>query len=458
MLLRKRNDSKLITDMKAICAAVMKNEFLPVVSTIAAEMGVKAYFVGGGLRDMLMGREIRDLDFALDSQPDKLPEIFADRIDGTFFWLNEQRLQARVVKKNEKKLMTFDFAPLRGSDIAQDLSLRDFTINAFALPLTGEDTSIIDPLNGINDLQQGFIKACSDDSFDDDPLRLLRAFRFAAIPGFSIVPETWRKICDKTLLLKRVAPERIRAELFQILDAPDASEILDKLNESGLLYELIPIFYVPEVDVLPTVEHRIKNIIEVEKTMAELELCFPNAAEYMHDYLGHEVESGVTMRALVKLAVFLSGYTAGASVSETAEKFRLGCKARKVLEILSLKAGQTSLLPAWKPTERAMFRFFRDSEPAGPGALIIAFAQKLLPCELCADMAKFHFTVYPNVREDTFLSGEEIMAILGTGPGRQVGEAVKFLRDAESAGLVNSKAEAFDYIHKNLLTKDRTVI
>src|SRR5512138_802468 len=99
--------------MKSTREALLSNEFLSIVSTIAVEMGVNAYFVGGGLRDMLMDREIKDLDFALDSQPEKFPETFARMIEGTFFWLNEQRLQSRVVKKSSKKVMTFDFAPLR---------------------------------------------------------------------------------------------------------------------------------------------------------------------------------------------------------------------------------------------------------------------------------------------------------------------------------------------------------
>lgn len=445
--------------MKSAPSGLLKNEFLAIVSAIAAEMGVRAYFVGGGLRDMLMGREIKDLDFALDSQLEIFSEKFAHRIEGTFFWLNEQRLQSRVVKKIGKKLMTFDFAPLRGSDIAQDLSLRDFTINAFAVPLTGEESSIIDPLNGIHDLEKRLIKACSDDSFDDDPLRLLRALRFATIPGFSIAPGTWRIICEKAPLLEKVAPERVRAEFFQILDASGACEALDKLGESGLLAEIIPIRGVSEKDVSITMGQRVKKIIEVEKIMAKPDYYFPDAGKCLHDYLGHEVESGVTMGALVKLAVFLGGNgTAGTSAHATADKMKLGCTARKVLEILSVKAGQMSSLPVWKPTERAFFRYFRDSEPAGPGALIIALAQKLLPGDLCADMARFYFTAYPNMRDVAFLSGEEIMTILNIGPGRPVGEVMKRLRDAESLGLVNNKNEAMDFLAKNLLTKDGAVI
>jgi hypothetical protein len=445
--------------MKTACAELLKNKFLALVSAIAVEMGVKVYFVGGGLRDMLMDREMKDLDFALEGRPEELPEIFARRIGGTFFWLNEQRLQSRVVKKSDGNVLTFDFAPLRGCDIVQDLSLRDFTMNAFAVSLTEEKSAIIDPLNGLHDLRQCLIRACSEDSFDHDPLRLLRAIRFAAISGFSIESGTWRKIREKAPLLQRVAPERIRTEFFQILDASRAAPALGKLHDSALLPEIIPFCFTPEESDSPTIDQRISNLIEVEGIMAQPDFHFPGVGEYIYGYLGRGVESGVTMSSLVKLAVFLGCNShAGTPASATADKLRLGCKARRVLEILCGKIRLMSALPAWKPTERAVFRFFRDSEPAGPGALIIALARKHLPPELCARMARFFFTDYPNMRDEAFLSGEEIMAILHTGPGLMVGKAMKLLRDAESAGLVNDKTEALAYLGKNLLTKDEAVI
>ena len=163
------------------------NEFLATAAKIAAEMGIRAYLVGGGPRDMVMGRDISDFDFALEDEPEQFPRLFARTIGGTFFWLDEQRLQSRVVRTCDAGVMTFDCAPLRGAGIDEDLSLRDFTINALAIPLDAEEVPLIDPLGALRDIRQGVIRACSDACFDDDPLRLLRALRFAATSSASSV-------------------------------------------------------------------------------------------------------------------------------------------------------------------------------------------------------------------------------------------------------------------------------
>ncbi len=438
---------------------LLTNKFLAIVSDIALEIGVKAYFVGGGLRDMLTGREIKDLDFALEGRPKEFPETFAGRIGGTFFWLSEQRLQSRVVKRDGDNVMTFDFAPLRGPDIMQDISLRDFTINAFAVSLTEKPPSIIDPLNGLHDLRQCLIKACSKESFDQDPLRLLRAIRFSAVLGFSVDPETWRIICDKALLLQKVAPERIRAEFFQILDTRSTVDAFGKLRDSALLSEIIPFSYALPKDDSSPFAVPVSNLIEIDGIISQPAFYFKSVGGDIHDYLGREVESGVTMASLVKLAAFLGGYDNAVTLaSATAEKLRLGCKARRVLENLCSKVGQMSTVAVWKPTQRAIFRFFRDVEPAGLGALIIALARRHLTPELCTEMARYYFTDYLDATDEAFLSGEEIMATLHIGPGRMVGRATRLLRDAESAGLVNNRTEALEYLGKNLLTKEETVI
>jgi len=452
-------DSKLVTDMNTACIKLLENEFLAIVSTVAAEMGVNVYFVGGGLRDMLTGREIKDLDFALECRPGELAEKFARRIGGTFFWLNEQRQQARVVKRNGSNVLTFDFTPLRGCDIARDLSLRDFTINAFAVSLSENKGYIIDPFNGLHDLDQRLLKACSEDSFENDPLRLLRAVRFAAVLGFSIEPGTWRTICCKATLLRRVAAERIRSEFFQILDSRDAAAALGKLHDSALLSEIIPFSFTSNKGSAPSIAVPVSNLIEVEEIMGEPAVYFPGFGEDIHDYLGREVESGVTLASLVKLAVILGAFENAATLaSATSGKLRFGSNSRRILEILCGKIMLMSVPAAWKPTERAIFRYFRDSEPAGLGALIIALARKYLKAELCAEMAGYYFTEYPNIGDEAFLSGEEIMTLLRTGPDRKVGMAMRQLREAESAGLVNNRAEALAYLGKNLLTKEETVI
>jgi poly(A) polymerase len=441
--------------MKPLLAKKIFNEFTDTVSDIAAELSVKAYLVGGGLRDALLGRELNDFDFALSGAEEELPRTFADRTKGSFFWLDKSRHQSRVVKKYENKIATFDFAPLRGSSIAEDLALRDFTINALALPLVPEYSSIVDPFAGIGDIRQGIIRACSIQSFESDPLRLLRALRFEAILGFAIEASTWLDISEKAHLLKNVASERIRDELFLILASSRAAVSLERLHECSLLGEVLPCNLLTSV----TIGKRISSVLEIESFFNNLAILFPVDDKKILCYLSEELESYVKLCSLVKLAAFLRQPDGATELAtEIANKLKLGVKARKVLEILLSEKNQQFAWHEKKLTKRAVYRFFKDMEPAGPAVLIAAAAREMLPIELCREMFKYYFVEYGNEREETLLSGDEVMDILGIGPGKMVGEAMKYLRYAESVGMVNNKAEAREYIGKNLLTKDEPVI
>ena len=433
------------------------NEFLATAAKIAAEMGIQAYLVGGGPRDMVMGRDISDFDFALDGEPELFPRLFARTIGGTFFWLDEQRLQSRVVRPCDAGVMTFDCAPLRGAGIDGDLSLRDFTINALAIPLAAAEVSLIDPLGALRDIRQGVIRACSDACFDDDPLRLLRALRFAATLGFAIEPGTWRAIGEKARLLHRVAAERIRDEFFRILATPDACPSLARLHESGLLAAIFPSLSITPEQTAGSFVERLERVHAVQACMADLVSAPSPFTENIHECLSLEVEAGITVGSLVKLGVFLGGDYDQKMVAMTVGRLRPGARTLRVLEILCAYAGTAAVLRHWKPTERAMYRFFRDREPVGLASLIVSVAGGLVSARLCSDMVDFYFNHYPAVRDDSLLSGEEIMGILGVPPGRPVGEGMRVVKEAESIGLVNSKTEAVDYLGKNLLTKDDPV-
>ncbi len=135
----------------------------------------------------------------------------------------------------------------------------------------------------------------------------------------------------------------------------------------------------------------------------------------------------------------------------------MGCKASKVLVTIAGDTPPVFTGSGMNVTKRALYRFFKDREPAGPAVLISAVARKLLHLELCQVMLRYYYGEYEDESEETLLSGKEIMEILGIEPGRMVGEAMDLLRYAESVGLVSNKTEAREFIGKNLLTKDEAV-
>ena len=432
------------------------------IGRLAGECGEKAYLVGGSVRDLLLGRELKDLDFALSGSCAEIAGAFARSIGGCFFWLDEERLQSRVVKKDAAGSLTFDFAPQRGGTIAADLLQRDFSVNALALPVAGEGCSIIDPANGVTDLRNGIIRTCSAESFADDPLRLLRAIRFAATLGFTIDGATWEALVRQAALLERVAAERIRDELFQILAAPRIEASLLLLLDSGLLPRIFPRLLwgtatSPEEEYRSSLNQRIGSAGRVEQLAAELDDYFPADHERLRQHLNSQVEAGVSVLSLVKLAAFINGAAPPGATDLVAAKLRLGKRARRILE--KLERSRTALASAaeHKLTSRVMYHFYSDSDPAGPELALFALAGELARPDLCVRLVAYYFGDYLTAGAGLLLSGAEIMRLLGIGPGLAVGEAMERLREAESTGIVNTRAEAEAFLKKNQLTKEEPI-
>ena len=174
----------------------------------------------------------------------------ADRLGGIFFLLDDERETARVILKNSRNLTTtFDFARIRGTDLEKDLKDRDFTINAIASRLDEPD-KLLDPLAGSTDLYNGVLRTCSNTSIVDDPVRILRAIRLAASYDLKILPKTRSQLEDGVPFLENVSPERLRDELFRILDGPNQAKSILALELIGsfpnILPELIPLNHTPQ--------------------------------------------------------------------------------------------------------------------------------------------------------------------------------------------------------------------
>ncbi len=422
----------------------LERDDLRTIVDLSLGLGVNTYLVGGALRDLLLKREANDLDFALESAWEELPRLFAERTGGTFFWLDKVRLQARVVKKLNKTTAIHDFAPLNGETIFDDLARRDFTINALAFPLSGKQPELLDPLHGADDLHAEIIKVCGPASIDADPLRLLRAIRLSAELGFAIEGKTWETLCRQAQLLRRVARERVRDELFRFLAAPGCATSLGKLGDSGLWLEVVA-----PLELLPD-EEGIVRAEAVERLGAELARGFADEDKRLANYLSREVEGGVTVLAIIKLAAFLGSQEKG-MIALLAERLRLGNVATRVLALLC--GGERELCSTLEQSssDRPIYRFFRDREPAGPAVLVLARGRGAISGAAFSRLMKYYSHEYDADAPDLFLSGEEIMKILEVPPGRAVGEVMARLREAEAVGKVESREEARDFV-KNLLT------
>ncbi|NME96916.1 CCA tRNA nucleotidyltransferase [Aneurinibacillus aneurinilyticus] len=207
---------------------------------VLEKAGYTAYFVGGYVRDTLLGRPVHDLDIATSARPDEVVALFARTIptglahgtvtvlqDGVPLEVTTFRTEAGYADHRRPDEVRFV------SDIAEDLARRDFTINAMALDLRGD---VVDPFGGRQDLHDRIVRAVgkADERFAEDALRMLRCLRFASQLGFSIDPYTYEAIRRHAQDIHYVAVERISSEWNKALDGPYPERIVTGILHTGL--------------------------------------------------------------------------------------------------------------------------------------------------------------------------------------------------------------------------------
>ncbi|MBI2086421.1 CCA tRNA nucleotidyltransferase [Candidatus Daviesbacteria bacterium] len=223
---------QLPQEVKTILETFAKNNF-------------QIYIVGGAVRDLLMKKKVADWDFTTDAEPEKIlklfPEGFYDNKFGTVgISIDNQTFEITTMRK--EGLYKNHRHPLEVSwtaKIEEDLARRDFTINAMAL---SADEKLIDPYNGTEDIAKKSLRAVGnpDVRFLEDALRLIRAIRITTELEFNIDQKTFQAICKNAHLIKNVANERIRDELFKILASLNPYIGIVKLKEAGILSIILP--------------------------------------------------------------------------------------------------------------------------------------------------------------------------------------------------------------------------
>lgn len=232
---------------------LMKEEILKKIYQIFKEEKGEIFLVGGSVRDMLMGKELTDLDFATSFPPEKTYQILKKRrvnvypvgwafgtvgaiIDGTEVHLTTYRKKEKYRMRSRKPVVEF------GESLEEDLTRRDFTINAMAISPQGE---FIDPFGGREDLSRGLIRTpgIPDESFQDDPLRILRAFRFQSQLGFTIEKSTYEAIERAAFRIMYLSEERIQQEMNKLLIGEFVIKALSGMMEARVLNFFIPELY-----------------------------------------------------------------------------------------------------------------------------------------------------------------------------------------------------------------------
>lgn len=455
-----------------------------------------SYLVGGAIRDFLRGsNRITDLDIAVKADGFEIARALADALGAraSFVPLDRDRRTARVVILRDPQIV-IDISTLKGSTITEDLLNRDFTINAMAVHLVDaihgrSSEAIIDPLLGRHDLEYGIIRMCSNNSVTDDPLRLLRAFRFMAQLGFSIHDETLLKIREFAKLVQNVSGERITDELAIILGVDRSSETVHEMADSSLLWELFPElipmkgFRQNAFHHLDVWEHTLEALGNLEEIVQSLTCIFQGLSGNIQDYLYEEPVSNRPRIWLLKLAILFhdSGKPMSASMDTTGKiRFigheriskqivalisgRIKLASRELLEVCLWVDGhmRPGILTAEKPSERAILRlcqrfgvnliglvllYLADLAAArGPARKDMEYERARLGARHVVELTfkRKEFPVKP------LLDGFDIMSLFGLTEGPQVGKIIKWLMTEQELGAVSTRQQAIEAVSRHI--------
>jgi len=214
---------------------------------LAQRKRCELYIVGGFLRDALLGEICKDVDF-VSNKASELAELVANQTDSKPVLIDRKfgtiRFIPSVHVDQSGEPLVVDLSPLRGSSIFEDLYQRDFTINSIALDMSAwaahREVHLLDPFGGMKDLKAARLSVCSQRSLVDDPLRILRAYRFVSAYGLSLTVQTRKGILQACHRLNQVAGERIRDEIMLMLSATNSASILRMLDKDGVLRLVLP--------------------------------------------------------------------------------------------------------------------------------------------------------------------------------------------------------------------------
>jgi tRNA nucleotidyltransferase/poly(A) polymerase len=452
---------------------------------------VRVWLVGGAVRDALLNRRLRDLDFVAATDGRGLARAVADRLGGAYYPLDQERGVGRALVTRDDQRLTLDFARLRGADLHADLAARDFTLNALAVDLAAPD-AVIDPLGGQADLRAKLIRACGPTALADDPVRAVRAVRLAAHLGFRLDPALRAAARAAGPGLGRISAERRRDELIRCVGGPRAAAAARVLHTLELWpYLIAEVAALPGLNLPPPIagsawEHalstlgRLEDLLSVlhpvhdvdaasDLTLGLVSLRLGRHRDALAAHLNAPLSDERPARWLLMLAALLR-HTSGLPdapatiVRDIAARLRLSIEEGRRLAAAVDGAGRFEALAQVPVGRREVFRYFQALEAAGVDGVLLGLAGHLgaqagpAPADewnACLDAASTLLRAYfenPDeaVHPPALLTGDDLMAELGLRPGPRLGRLLADVYEAQAAGEVDDRASALAFARRAL--------
>ena len=442
--------------------------------------GPRAYLVGGTVRDLLLGRQPADLDIAVAGDPAAYARTIADRTATRVVAMGKP---GQTVYRVASRAMLIDVSPLKNDRIEDDLAARDFTVNAMAWDLGV--LTLVDPLDGRGDLSARCIRMVTPQAFENDPLRLLRAYRMAATLGFEVENDTRKAIQQKASLIGRPAGERIRVELLQLLGAPDSTRLIEIMAADGLLTALFPEMQAMigcrqnlhhDFDVF---EHTLRSYAALEALIhqgATLSPALagryaeaqPTTAVLKYAMLLHDIGKPPTRRVDADGRVRFRGHAgrSSAMAADISQRLRLSRQeAQQAETIIRLHLRPLDLFTAHRRQAagpKAIHRFFRDSDPWSVDILLHALGDRRGKREapLAEDdgftdfvmsLIDYHDATYQTARTAApLLSGHDLIRHFDLAPGPAMGKLLAQIEEERLAGILKTREAAIEFVRRKL--------
>jgi putative nucleotidyltransferase with HDIG domain len=431
------------------------------------------WIVGGALRDELLGREVTDIDIAVSGDPERAARELAKELRGPVFRLSEAFGAWRVVDRRGGRV--FDFAPLQGETIEEDLGKRDFTVNALARRRDGGD--LIDPLGGRADLEARTLRVIGAAAYEDDPLRPLRLARFAAELGFDPDPETERLTAAAAPRVSEASGERVFAELRRLVLAPGAVRGLALADRLGLLDAVLP-----ELSALHDVDqsqYHHKDVyghtLEVLERLIEVEgEATGQLREVLEEPLADELTRGQALRFGALLhdigkpathhvredgrVTFMGHDRLGEEmVAQVCGRLRTSERLCRFIQGVTRHHLVLGFLVHERPLDRrAVYRYLRRTSPVEVEVTLLSCADRLATrgrnaeraidahLELARELMPAALDWRRNGPPRLPLRGDELARELGIEPGPELGRVIADLEEAAYAGEVSDRDQAVE--------------
>jgi len=431
----------------------------------------RTLLVGGCVRDALRHAEIHDLDLVTHDSGLEVARVVANALGGDFYPLDTSRRTGRALISDNDNQFVIDVASLRGENLLEDLNRRDFTVNAMAVAFDSLD-SLIDPLGGQDDLlSTKLIRQCQPASIADDPIRALRAVRLSLQLGLRLESNTREAVRNAAALLTSESgslaqPERVRDEIFKTMGGVRPVSALRLLSSLGILNAIFPIeradteslnarFAVTEsaYKLLSIISHRRNDDTAADLMLGVAVMILDRYRTELQRHLNQSYASGRARSSLLLIHAF--GYQA-LRWQDWGINLRLSNDELHVLNWLD-KARQHEWASLERPTDRDIFRYYRDANEAGVDGVLLWLADFLSRRQpspdpkawgraldkVAAPFIEAYFRRHAEVvAPSALLNGNEILKRFNVEPGPLIGSILDQLIEEQAAGVVKTKEQA----------------